>query len=143
MESPPERAVPRLDVRFLAGLILVAVVAVLAMNATRRVAELPKETAQDVSVHRSETAPNAAVTPADAARNLVVSRREIRKGLAYQPRKPMDTSAFYSALAHLAAGRIPPRWKTSGIVGRKLMGGWAWSWTGPCPLPASRIRTGC
>ena len=89
MERPSQPASRGLDVRILAGFFLLAVFAIVLMESIRRSGAHPSET------------DHVAAQPSGADPAAVVPRPEIKKGLKYQPRRTMETSAFFAALSHL------------------------------------------
>jgi hypothetical protein len=94
METAPQRAFGRFDVRILTGLILVAGAAIVLVVARPYLTVAhPAEQNRIEVAQRSEADPGTAAPAATA-----------RQRLNYQPRQAMDTSGFYQALAHL-------RWK--------------------------------
>jgi hypothetical protein len=90
MEQAPQRAFRGLDVRILAGLLVVAVAAVLfVMNSSFHLVEPPAQPAAS-AVAQPVAAPQSGVAPA--------AENRPRK---YQPRRLIDTSGFAEVLSHL------------------------------------------
>ena len=84
MEQEPNPTYHRFAAKLLAGLILIAVIAVVLLMSIPR----------GIVAH-----------PSDSSRGIVAGTSAPRRSVTYQPRRPVDTGGFFNVLAHL------PPWK--------------------------------
>jgi ASPIC and UnbV/FG-GAP-like repeat len=91
MEQTPRRVFRDFVMIALAGLFLGALAVGFSVTGS----------ADGKVVHPAETAQGTALRPRESALSVVIPLSETRKQLIFQPRKPLETSAFFASLTHL------------------------------------------